>query len=155
MNKDYKRWTTRNEKGEWMIELNEELKMVQHNLPKDEFIKVLFNITALRLAELEDKIENGTLVELPCKVGDTVYEICKDCSNCSHFKETGWEYDCWCDFDDEEHKTMFEVDGDNDCIYRIDEIKFEYNSIAKFGKSVFLTKPEAEARLKELKGERE
>lgn len=23
-----------------------------------------------RLAELEDKIENGTLVELPCKVGD-------------------------------------------------------------------------------------
>jgi hypothetical protein len=27
-----------------------------------------------RLAELEDKIENGTLIELPCKVGDTVYE---------------------------------------------------------------------------------
>lgn len=26
-----------------------------------------------RLAELEDKIENGTLIELPCKVGDTVY----------------------------------------------------------------------------------
>lgn len=28
-----------------------------------------------RLAELEDKIEAGTLVELPCKVGDTVYVI--------------------------------------------------------------------------------
>lgn len=26
-----------------------------------------------RLAELEDKIENGTLVELPCKVGDIIY----------------------------------------------------------------------------------
>lgn len=26
-----------------------------------------------RLAELEDKIEDGTLVELPCKVGDKVY----------------------------------------------------------------------------------
>ena len=26
-----------------------------------------------RLAELEDKIEQGTLIELPCKVGDTVY----------------------------------------------------------------------------------
>lgn len=25
-----------------------------------------------RLAELEDKIEQGTLIELPCKVGDTV-----------------------------------------------------------------------------------
>lgn len=31
-----------------------------------------------RLAELEDKIENGTLVELPCKVGDTVYEVFKN-----------------------------------------------------------------------------
>jgi hypothetical protein len=28
-----------------------------------------------RLAELEDKIENGTLVELPCKVGDTLYYV--------------------------------------------------------------------------------
>lgn len=26
-----------------------------------------------RLAELEDKIENGTLIDLPCKVGDTVW----------------------------------------------------------------------------------
>lgn len=31
-----------------------------------------------RLAELEDKIENGTLVELPCKVGDTIYEVFKN-----------------------------------------------------------------------------
>ena len=28
-----------------------------------------------RLAELEDKIENGTLAELPCKVGDVMYEV--------------------------------------------------------------------------------
>lgn len=28
-----------------------------------------------RLQELENKIEDGTLVELPCKVGDTVYTI--------------------------------------------------------------------------------
>lgn len=27
-----------------------------------------------RLAELEDKLEQGTLIELPCKVGDRVYE---------------------------------------------------------------------------------
>ena len=30
------------------------------------------------LAELEDKIENGTLIELPCKVGDTVYQTTRD-----------------------------------------------------------------------------
>lgn len=28
-----------------------------------------------RLAEIEDKIENGTLVELPCKVGDRIWAI--------------------------------------------------------------------------------
>lgn len=28
-----------------------------------------------RLAELEDKIANSTLVELPCKVGDVMYEV--------------------------------------------------------------------------------
>lgn len=28
-----------------------------------------------KLAELEDKLENGTLIEIPCKVGDTVYVI--------------------------------------------------------------------------------
>ena len=31
-----------------------------------------------RLAELEDKIENGILMELPCKVGDVVYEVIKN-----------------------------------------------------------------------------
>lgn len=31
-----------------------------------------------RLAELEDKFENGTLVELPCKVGDTVCQFHND-----------------------------------------------------------------------------
>jgi hypothetical protein len=30
-----------------------------------------------RLAGLEDKIENGTLIELPCKVGDTVFLMAK------------------------------------------------------------------------------
>ena len=36
-----------------------------------------FMETYNRLAELEDKIEQGTLIELPCKVGDTVYFIIK------------------------------------------------------------------------------
>lgn len=31
-----------------------------------------------RLYELENAIENGTLIELPCKVGDTVYEVFKN-----------------------------------------------------------------------------
>lgn len=31
-----------------------------------------------RLGELEEKIEAGTLMELPCKVGDMMYEVVKD-----------------------------------------------------------------------------
>ena len=34
-----------------------------------------FMETYNRLAELEDKIEQGTLIELPCKVGDRFYGI--------------------------------------------------------------------------------
>ena len=60
-----------------------------------------------RLQELEDKIENGTLIELPCKVGDIVYEICKDCLNCAYVKEVPYEYDCWCILEDETNKNNF------------------------------------------------
>lgn len=37
-----------------------------------------YSMAVKRLGELEDKIENGTLVELPCKVGDVVYEVFKN-----------------------------------------------------------------------------
>ena len=33
--------------------------------------------TYSRLAELEDKIANRMLVDIPCKVGDTIYEVFK------------------------------------------------------------------------------
>lgn len=104
-----------------------------------------------RLTELEDKIMDGTLIELPCKIGDTIYQIYKDCSNCPHFKENDWEYDCWCDFDGEESKTIFKFDGDKDCVYIIEETEFTYNHIKDFGKDLFLTKAEAETKLEKLK----
>ena len=70
------------------------LTMKGYRIPEDkEEVHPNFRLLYNRLAELEDKIENGTLIELPCKVGDTVYEIYKNCSKCSHFKEAGWEYD--------------------------------------------------------------
>ncbi len=43
-------------------------------LPPDK-IGVLLD----RLAELEDKLESGQLVELPCKIGDTVWVIIRVC----------------------------------------------------------------------------
>ena len=74
-----------------------------------------------RLWELEDKIENGTLVELPCKVGAKIYIV-----------------------------------GESDfCIpkYQMWEDEFCLEDIEKFGKTIFLTKADAEKRLEELRGE--
>jgi hypothetical protein len=85
-----------------------------------------------RLAELEDKIEQGTLIELPCKVGDTVYntdsirvyqgEIMEISLTPKHF------------------------------IFTADTVCFDERAI---GTRVFLTREEAEKRLEELKGGKE
>ena len=64
--KDYKRVTIRHEDGSYSF-------MYDYNATTPP-IKTLLD----RLAELEDKIEDGTLVELPCKVGDTIYEVFKN-----------------------------------------------------------------------------
>ena len=44
-----------------------------------------------RLSELEDKIENGTLSELPCKVGDTIYNKNKNIKFYLNHKEIPFE----------------------------------------------------------------
>lgn len=64
--KDYQRLTIRHEDGSHSF-------MYDYNATTPP-IKILLD----RLAELEDKIENGTLVELPCKVGDIIYEVFKN-----------------------------------------------------------------------------
>ena len=91
----------------------------------------------IRLAELEDKIENGTLVELPCKVGDTVYIV-----YLTTMRE--WEVE------------SVEIFYD-DILFRLGhKCTTDYNSfwLGEFGDTVFLTKAEAEKRLEELRGER-
>lgn len=75
-----------------------------------------------RLAELEDKIENGTLVELPCKVGDTVY----------HTDNVG----------DEIHEGKIKK-----IIYDLGYMAFDETAI---GTGIFLTKETVEAKCKEL-----
>lgn len=67
--KDYKRLTKRyiEEEGDFF---EKGTRFTLKNAPDEEILE--------RLAELEDKIEYGTLVELPCKVGDTIYEVFKN-----------------------------------------------------------------------------
>lgn len=84
-----------------------------------------------RLAELEDKIENGTLVELPCKVGDIVYQ----------FDNGGEIYES-------KIRSVYYVE--NTLFYDCGFFDFDNTAI---GQSIFLTRAEAEARLKELQEE--
>lgn len=87
-----------------------------------------------KLAEYEDLEEQGRLVKLPCKVGTTVYN-------------TTW-------WDDVTEKVK--VDGKTFCRtvhkHKVSKSTFSLVDIYDFGKTVFLTKSEAEAKLKELRG---
>ena len=71
-----------------------------------------------KLAEYEDLEEQGLLLRLPCKVGDSIYSVIEDGLT-------------------------------------IVELKFQLDFYARrkndFGKTVFLTKEEAEQKLKEMK----
>lgn len=84
-----------------------------------------------KLKKYEDMEENGLLVQLPCKIGDVV---------CKAYKHPQWLEDIMDD--------SGEWDG-----YSIVKKYFEYSDIEELGKTVFLTKAEAEAKLKEMEGE--
>ena len=92
-----------------------------------------------RLVELEDKLENGTLIELPCKVGDTVYRVGKTI-NVKDQKYDFYvqEYEI-ATIELYKEEILFVDDSDNEIVLK------------DLGKTVFLTKAEAEERLKELK----
>lgn len=75
-----------------------------------------------KLGQLEDLEEQGLLLKLPCKTGDTVY-------------------------------TVYSISEDRQLIYdfKLDALRLALNVIkGEFGKTIFLTKEEAEAALKEL-----
>lgn len=94
-----------------------------------------------KLAEYEDLEEQGKLLKLPCAVGDTVYT--NESVQGWYFRKENRPY---------EAKVVFiGINGVNDFM-NIDfgnghMLQFKFSEI---GKTVFLTKEEAEATLKEL-----
>ena len=96
---------------------------------KEDLIKALY-----RLNELEDKIEDGTLIELPCKVGDTVWVTIPIGVNKHKIKK----------------KTVKRIDICNDDVINV--VCDGY--IGRIGWLIFLNKEDAEARLNELQGKR-
>lgn len=81
-----------------------------------------------KLKAYEDLEEQGRLVVLPCKVGDTVYKVNKASRKVTQHKVR----------EIEDEQVVFE--------------NYDYRSFNCFGKTLFLTKSEAEAKLKELRG---
>lgn len=110
------------------------IKYTRHNIYEENIVE--------KLAEYEDAEEQGLLLWLPCKVGDTVHEL---------------------DIFLERNPLIIEM-GVTDIIIRDDGIYFELvdlyddnytNSvlITEFGRTIFLTQAEAEKKLKEMESD--
>ena len=99
-----------------------------------------------RLKEYEDLEEQGRLVKLPCKVGDTVYYISEGfiepCTVETIFISDYTDKDGNCSYIAEIHYDR------EDCPYVSTEIYF-----TDIGKTVFLTQAEAEQKLKEMESD--
>lgn len=90
-----------------------------------------------KIAELRARLEKA--VELPCKIGDTVYEVHDRCNgnNCIY---NGY-YGQW----------RCHYEGKKRCEPFISTEKFCYNHIPRINKTIFVPREAAEARLKEMK----
>ena len=123
---EYKRLTKRKKDGSVV------LNYFSNDFAPSDFI-------ARRLAELEDKIENGTFVELPCKVGDVMYEVIDG------IPIQEWEIENIC-FDRAYPKGVIWAERTRDFAHW----KFW---VEDCGTKWFITKTDAEKRLEEIRNE--
>lgn len=98
-----------------------------------------YSMAVKRLGELEDKIENGTLIELPCKVGDVMYEVIEG------IPIQEWKIESIC-FDKAYPKGVIWAERTRDFAHW----KFW---VEDCGTKWFATKAEAEKRLEEIRNE--
>ena len=108
------------------------------------FYRNLWAMAELRekLKEYEDLEEQGMLIKLPCKVGDKIFlDFAGFGKDVDKFTVKDFHLDCFkngetilfCDYESDDRTLSGQID------------------VMEFGKTVFLTKSEAEAKLKELK----
>lgn len=116
-----------------------------------QYVRQLANVEnadeiAEKLADYEDLEEQGLLVRIPCKVGDTVWELCL-CDDENYrilpmIVKTISEYGAIRQV--KKDMTIWNIYAESDYTYM-------YKSFADFGKTVFSTKEEAEKKLEEMK----
>ena len=95
------------------------------------------------LAEYEDLEEQGLLLKLPCKIGDNIY-VLEDVYGIGEFEITEYRIEAMRTGDN--FSLTFDALEDEECL----EVTFESLDI---GKTVFLTKEEAEKALERLEKE--
>ena len=116
------------------------------NLPCGENSYTYKGLLLEALGKYEDAEEQGLLLRLPCKVGDTVYCIYERYTKCSEYGQVFEEYSCQgCEgLECDSHKELY---VQSQKAYSLDWI---VSNLKRFGKTIFLTQEEAEKKLKEM-----
>lgn len=128
---------------ERLTDSNKEIPTLDDNA--EYWLKVYF-----KLKDYEDLEEQGRLIKLPCKAGDTVYCIFNRYTKCTFSNEEFDEYSCQgCEYECDNKKENYVQD------MRAYSLDWIVTNLKNFGKTVFLTKSETEAKLKELRGKNE
>lgn len=128
------------------VKTAESLMEAEKNMFKWDVIRHLRDFAETyreQLKEYQQLEEQGRLIKLPCKVGDKIFlDFAGFGKDIDKFTVKDFHLDC---FEDGE-TTLF-------CDYESNDRTFSGQiDVMEFGKTVFLTKSEAEAKLKELRG---
>ena len=110
-------------------------------LLKEEERPIMLHTVVRKLSEYEDLDEQGLLLRLPCKVGDTIYRVNAGAKEPVikmrvlqvHYKQL------------HKDRIIIRIDAIND-----NDMGENCYLLEDFGKTVFLTQSEAEQKLKEM-----
>lgn len=98
-----------------------------------------------KLGKYEDMEEQGRLIKLPFKPGDTVYIIQKRYTKCIYGKEFDESVCCGCEAEERDSKNEYTI------VPRKMNLNWIVNELNEFGKTVFLTEQEALKALEWMK----
>lgn len=130
------RITKRDENGTAFIVLDENSKEWCVSVDQSSYTHTIECEAVDRLAEYEDAEEQGLLLRLPCKVGDTVYAI-------RQYEKRVKEYKV----------ESFDICGNYSFVRLEYDLGMLSYKIQDFGIWLFTTKEEAEQKLESMKGE--
>lgn len=128
-------------------------RIVQNGEEKLDFARILTNEEAEKWDKWKDLAEQGRLIELPCKVGYTVWIVGTKCLSGLHEKQCGNIALCDdCPLDREMIVFDRVFDWHLFCTIQERKCKRDGKLLFVWGETVFATKEEAEAKLSEMRG---